>query len=137
MSILPIGGPSRPPPPRRAVVGAAQGFHLPDDAPEAAAPAPSACAVVSLSALISLQDIEPPAERDRRARRQGEDMLAALTKLQRALLCDEVASEALADLSALSARSEMANDPALRDVVLAIRVRAAVELARINVKFCE
>jgi hypothetical protein len=137
MSLVPIGGIIRPPPPRRAVASNTQGFHLPNDAPEAPTTAATTCAALSLQALLSLQDVQPQAERDRRARRQGEGLLSALTRLQRALLGENGAAQELTELCTLSAQSEVADDPALRDIVAAIRLRAAVELARADVKFCE
>lgn len=105
------------------------GFSVPADRPEAAAPAP-ASVEVTLGGMLALQEAESGAVRDREARRRGQDILAALVRLQRALL------EGHRDIAALRALAELAEeipaaaDPALRQAVADVALRARVELAR-------
>ena len=68
---------------RPAVRGAA--FKVPTGRPEAAT-ATGAAAEVSLGGMLALQEAESGAVRDREARRRGQELLAALVRLQRALL---------------------------------------------------
>jgi hypothetical protein len=100
----------------------------------AAAGAPAATAEVSLGAMLAIQETESAAVRDRAARRRGQDMLAALAALQRALLVggsDPGDSEGgLGRLAALTEQVPEAADPALREAVAAVTLRARVELAR-------
>ena len=130
MSIVPIGGPIGPQSTRSVRGVGGREFHLPSEASVATQRAARTSSVVDLSAMLSLQDVDPPQERDRRARRQGEGLLQALARLQRALLGEEGQQSVLAELAELSASPEIAANPALREVTEAIRIRAAVELAR-------
>jgi Class II flagellar assembly regulator len=94
------------------------------------AAAAAASAPVSLDAMLTLQEVGGETVGDREARRHGEDALAALAVLQRALLTggDEAATlERLADLAASVPR---AGDPLLGALVAAIVLRVRVELAR-------
>jgi hypothetical protein len=86
--------------------------------------------VASLSALIGLQSDYEPVE-DREARRHGQDLLAELAGLHRALLGEASHPELLHTLDRLVATPlAPARDPRLADAVAAIRLRAMVELAR-------
>ncbi|WP_255574955.1 flagellar assembly protein FliX [Caldovatus aquaticus] len=105
----------------------------------AAAVATRAAGPVGAPALLALQEqgdgLSPPlaaAERDRRARRRGLALIGALRDLQLALLLGATGDTArLAELAALAeAKSEAAADPALREAIAAIALRARVELAR-------
>jgi hypothetical protein len=132
MSIVPINGPARLSTQRGPSRSGIAGFRMPS---ETAGPLPQAAvaalgSVVGLSAMLSLQDVDPPQERDRRARRRGEGLLASLAQLQLALLGDGGAAAALTQLAGLAQPSEIAADPALREAIAAIELRAAVELAR-------
>lgn len=94
-----------------------------------AAPAPASIATTAPVGLLALQTQADPVMRDRAARRQGQAMLAALTALQKALLDGQEAT-AVEHLAALAALAHDAADPALRGVLAAIRLRAAIELAK-------
>jgi hypothetical protein len=132
MSIVPIGGKFGPAATRSPRGSAGVGFRVPQGEAEAVSRGAQAGAAgpVDLAAMLSLQDVDPPQERDRRARRQGEGLLAALARLQQALLSGAGEGGALAELALLSSQVEIAATPALREAVAAIRLRAAVELAR-------
>ena len=121
-----IGGPAGigRPAPRRAD---GKGFQVPEEAPQAS-PA-SAAGPIGLAALLALQDEEEP-PRDRAARRQARALLAELDALHAALL-GAGGFTGLARLAALlDAMPDQAADPALRDAVADIALRARIELAR-------
>jgi predicted ArsR family transcriptional regulator len=114
-------------PPRGSRPGA--GFRLPERGRlSAAAPA----AEVALSGMLTLQEVDPPEQRDRAARRRGQDLLAELAALQRTLLSasGDTSAPALHRLAGLVQAVPLAADPALRQAVAAIMLRCRVELAR-------
>jgi len=83
---------------------------------------------VGLAGMLALQELPDPALADREARRRGQDILAALAALQRALLGPGGADAG--ELAALATAVPQADDPALRAVVAAITLRARIEAAR-------
>jgi hypothetical protein len=104
-----------------------------------AAPA-AAVGIGGPAALLALQEagaaVAPvasagtAAERDRRARRRGAELLEALRVLQLALLKEAAAdADRLTELATLAGAEEAA-DPVLREAIAAIVLRARVELAR-------
>ncbi len=100
-------------------------------AAETAKTAPAAAPVeVALGGMLALQEAESGAVRDREARRRGQDLLAALTRLQRALLAGEDVLAVLRTLAELSEDVPEAADAGLRAAVAAVVLRARVELAR-------
>ena len=110
----------------------ASGFAVPGEASpsspvSALQPAQGA---VALSGLLALQEAGAEAPRDRAARRRGQDILAALAALQRALLAGEGPEDTLARLAALTADLPRALDPHLDRILAAIALRARVEMAR-------
>ncbi len=115
----------------RAASTAASGFALPSEAEaathtsEAAAPQPA-----SLASMLTLQELGGEALEDREARRHGQDMLALLAALQRALLAGGDPGEALEQLAAMAGAVPRAVDRRLAAMVSAILVRVRVELAR-------
>ena len=114
---------------RTRTAQAAGGFSLSAGTPSGTNAA--AAAPVSLGAMLALQEAGAEPARDRAARRHGQAMLQLLAALQRAMLQGEGGDEAeLARLASLSAEVPVASDPALRQVVAAIALRASVELAR-------
>jgi hypothetical protein len=115
-------GPARPP-------ARAAGFRLPADAAEAPAEA-AATAGVMLGGMLALQEAESGAVRDREARRRGQEMLAALARLQRALLEGNRDLPGLRRLAALAEDIPQAADPGLRQALAEVTLRARVELAR-------
>ena len=116
-------------PARASVRGA--GFSVPANRPAAAGTAAAAeMAELSLGGMLALQEAESGSVRDREARRRGQDILAELLRLQRALLAGQPDPEALHRLAALAADVPDAADPALRQAVAEVALRARVELAR-------
>jgi hypothetical protein len=108
------------------------GFAVPGGQAEAAlcpAAATEACEV-SLGGMLALQEAESGAVRDREARRRGQEMLAELLRLQRALLAGHRDLPALRRLAALAADIPDAADPGLRQALAEVTLRARVELAR-------
>jgi hypothetical protein len=108
--------------------GETRGFAVPAERAPASA-ATSAPAVV-LGGLLALQEAEAEPPRDRAARRRGRDLLAALATLQRALLDAGPTPEVLERLAALVDHVPEAGDPALRQSVAAVVLRARVEIER-------
>lgn len=123
-------GPTSPAtrPVARAMVRGA-GFRLPAEAAEAPA-APAAASEVMLGGMLALQEAESWAVRDREARRRGQEMLAALARLQRALLEGHRDLPGLRHLAALAEDVPQAADPRLRQALAEVTLRARVELAR-------
>lgn len=126
-----IGGPAAPRIGGGRARPAASGFAVPAEPAETGhATAAAETQAASLASILTLQELGSETEADRRARRHGQDMLAMLAELQRALLGagdPDVALQRLADLAALVPR---ATDRRLAAMVSAIVVRARVELAR-------
>jgi hypothetical protein len=92
--------------------------------------------IVGLDGLLALQEsvgqttIGEP-ERDRRAREQGRQLLSALAGLQHLMLGDGDPAPVLDQLRALATdEPELPADPALADVLGAIRLRVRIELVR-------
>lgn len=120
------------PPGRAAAPGAT--FVLPGvlsgAAPPGGAPAGvGAAGPVQAAGMLALQEWQSDSVRDREARRRGNDLLAALARLQRALL-EGGTAEALARLSALLEGMPEAADPGLAAVLRAVTLRARIEIAR-------
>ncbi len=80
--------------------------------------------------MLSLQEFGGDAAADREASRRGEDMLAALAELQRALLGGVDTVETMQRLAELAAAVPRAANPQLAALVSAINIRVRVELAR-------
>lgn len=112
---------------------AAGGFTVAGEAPgagRAGGAAPVAPAL--LDGMLALQEAGSEAVRDREARRRGEDLLAELRRLQLALLAAAESPGLLRRLADLAAALPEAADPALREAVGAIALRARLELARLE-----
>jgi hypothetical protein len=126
MAIDAVAAAARAGPAPRGPARPGAGFRVP-----AQAGPPPAVAEVALSGMLTLQEVETPDQRDRAARRRGQEMLAELAALQRALLAagGDVPA-ALHRLAALARAVPAAADPALRQAVAAIVLRSRVELAR-------
>ncbi len=91
---------------------------------EAAVPS----SAVSMVALLSMQEAESEAQQDREARQHGQAVVDELTELQLALL--GAGDGDTGRLAQLVERPVVASDPMLAGLLRAVRVRAAVELAR-------
>ncbi|WP_165585396.1 flagellar assembly protein FliX [Roseococcus sp. SYP-B2431] len=105
-----------------------RGFALPEaergQEPAAAAP------VASHPGLIGLQEGLSDTERDGAAQRRGKALLEELEGLQLALLTGRIDPGRLSRLAQL-AGGESGADPALRDLLRAISLRARIELERL------
>ncbi len=124
-----VGWPIRP----RAVSRTASrsGFMMPPEpADTSQATAVAETSAMSPASMLSLQEVSGETVEDREARRHGNDMLAALGDLQRALLTGGRDASALQRLMQLSASGTRATDPRLAAMISAIVVRVRVELTR-------
>ncbi len=108
---------------RRAGPG---GFTLPEAAAQEAA---ATAAIPAFQGMLGLQEDWSPADSDAAAQRRGLAVLRELEALQLALLDGEIRPERLSRL-ALLAEGEAGADPALREIIEAISLRARVELLR-------
>ena len=109
----------------------ASGFRLPQVRAPVAGPV-SGAEAVGLAGMLALQELPDGDPRDREARRRGQDLLAALAEMQRAML--GMAGGDAAGLERLAANVPVAGDPVLREVVAAIALRARVEAARLAMR---
>jgi len=116
---------------------ASASFSVATPARGRAAEAASETPAVMLAGLLALQSDETDEARDREAKRRGQDMLAELAALQRALLSDAaggaVPVEQLRRLERLATEIPPPADPRLREVMDAITLRVRVELARYRI----
>jgi hypothetical protein len=105
------------------------GFRMPksESAPTSGIAGPAA---IGTPSMLALQEMPDPHLADREARRRGQDILAALAALQRALLgAGPIDADALARLAK---DVPQASDPALRAAVAALVLRARIEAARLE-----
>lgn len=98
--------------------------------PLARNPGVSGAPLIGMESMLVLQGLDEAPERNRRARKRGIAMLAALTDLQRSLLMEDDPALALRSLSELAADGASAADPALGAILRAVELRARVEVAR-------
>ena len=89
-----------------------------------------AVAGIGLESMLALQAVDEAAERDRAAHKRGTAMIAALTRLQRAMLAEEDPALALNALHELVGDGRLASDPDLVAIVRAVVLRSRVEIAR-------
>lgn len=111
---------------------AATGFALNDtDAGKSAAAAGALRGIHSVDALMALQGVEDAAERRRRFARRGGSALDLLDSLKVEILEGRVGPDTLRKLEAMvHGLSERSGEPGLDQVLAAIGVRVAVELAK-------
>jgi hypothetical protein len=125
---------------RRTAQSSGEGFTLAPDGEAGAASATvhaqGAAALNSLEVLLALQETSTPLERRRRAVRRASRILDALDELRIAVLdpasLDQVALQRLAG-AVREARDDV-EDPGLGGVLDEIETRAAVELAKREMK---
>lgn len=111
---------------------AASGASSPSVATTSAAPLSG---VSGLSSLVALQGVDNPLERRRRAIRRGSGLLDRLDELKLAMLGGETGHSALERLSrTLQEEREDDPDEGLKDLLDQIDLRAAVELAKADVR---
>jgi uncharacterized small protein (DUF1192 family) len=93
----------------------------------------AATASVPLDTLVALQANEDATERKRRQAKRGQDLLDGLDRLKVALLSGRISVSELERIKAnLTARREATDDPRLDEVLAAIELRAAVEIAKLG-----
>ena len=118
---------------------ASGGFSVPS-AGSAASTGPAAAAapvsgVAGVSALMALQGVEDATERRRRAIRRGSGLLDRLEDLKLALLSGEAGEAALERLGrGLGEERPVDADAALNSLLAQIDLRAAVELAKADLR---
>jgi hypothetical protein len=124
-----VAAPARPT--RRAPAG---GFAVAEEQETPSATATrTLTAVADIDLLVALQGTPEPAERRRRAVKQGRGALDALDALKLGVLSGTLDAAALARLKAAAAGLQMpSGDPGLDDVLAQIELRAAVELAKFS-----
>ena len=137
MKVTGPSGPSASPGARPAK--ASGGFSVPSSgaaAPSgAAASAAAVSGVAGVSALMALQGVEDATERRRRAIRRGGGLLDRLDELKLALLAGEAGDSALERLSrGLREERPIDADPGLNSLLAQIDLRAAVELAKADLR---
>lgn len=114
------------------------GFRLPSAAEtggptQPAAVAPSA-GVMGMEALLALQEVGDPLARKRRAVSRAGRILDELERLKIALLDGSVSGNDLHRLQrAVREARDRTDDPRLEDVLEEVEMRAAVELAKLEV----
>lgn len=121
----------------RPARGGGEGFSIP--APQASSTAVQAAAIsaagglMGVEALLALQDIGGPLERKRRAVRRAGFILDVLDEIKVALLDGEPEAGDL-DRLRRAVRNERENteDPKLEAVLNEIEIRAAVEVAKLE-----
>jgi hypothetical protein len=108
------------------------GFTLDSaQAPKSASATGAALGIQSLDALLALQGIEDATERRRRFARRGSSALDLLDALKVEILEGRVGIETLRRLEVmLQGFTERSGEPGLDDVLDAIGVRVAVEIAK-------
>ena len=135
-----VTGPSGPSSPQGArPAKAAGGFSVPSATGAASAGSTAAAAAVSgvagVSALMALQGVEDATERRRRALRRGGGLLDRLEELKLALLSGEAGEGTLERLGrSLRAERPIDADPDLNSLLAQIDLRAAVELAKADLR---
>jgi hypothetical protein len=87
-----------------------------------------------IDSILAVQEVDEAAERRARAKRRGHLLLDKLEELKLALLGGTISPQALAELALLTrGRREDSGDPELQEVLDQIELRAAVELAKLEV----
>ncbi|HEY8571039.1 flagellar assembly protein FliX [Phenylobacterium sp.] len=124
--------------PRQARPSGAGGFRLPGAAdaagPSQAASVSGMSSVMGMDALLALQDVGGPLERKRRAVSRAGRILDELEKLKVALLDGEVTNLDMQRLQrAVREARDQTDDPRLEAVLEEVEMRAAVELAKLEV----
>ncbi|WP_395649848.1 flagellar assembly protein FliX [Brevundimonas sp.] len=119
----------------RSTGGFSLGSTAGTSAPTAAPAASATTNVAGLSALMALQGVETATERRRRAIRRGGGLLDRLDELKIALLSGEAGEGALERLGRDLREARTDDDePGLTDLLNQIDLRAAVELAKAEVR---
>jgi Class II flagellar assembly regulator len=108
--------------------------HLDVDEREAAGQIAGTASIAGLESILSLQEVDEPPERRRRAVARGASLLDRLDALRLALLDGTLSRSTLESLaSVIRANRQDVGDPQLQMVLDEIELRAAVELAKYEV----
>ena len=118
---------------RKAGGPAASGFSLPTASAAPAAPVMETAPTTSLDALLALQGETHDPRRPARQARRGRAVLDALDALMRANLMGEAPHAPRLMLIKLQSEIEFTGDPRLDAILAEIDLRAAVELAKLDV----
>jgi len=118
---------------RRAAAGS---FTVSEqETPRGSSAAGSLRSISTLDALIALQGVEDPTERKKRSVARGRNALDVLDKLKVSLLDGSVDQSTLARLKvAAEGLTDESGDPGLDQVLGAIDLRVAVELAKAGIR---
>jgi len=130
----PLGGPA-PRRPLRAASEAGSGFRLAAAAGEEAATqrAGATSGASPVAALLALQEVPDATRRPSRGVRRGRDLLDELDAVRLALLTGRLPRARLERLAqAVRERAGEESDPRLAEALAEIELRAAVELAKLE-----
>ena len=101
--------------------------------PAAASAVESAAPLSSVSALLGLQEVDDVTERRSRAKKRASNLLDQLDDIRNCLLMGEMPPHQLTALRDRIAREKVdVDDPALKDLLDEIELRAEVELAKLE-----
>ncbi|MEM6833981.1 MAG: flagellar assembly protein FliX [Pseudomonadota bacterium] len=107
-------------------------IDAPSDTVEATA-ASAPAAIAGIDSLLAAQAVDPDAER-RAGVQTAKDVLGALEQLRRGILLGAIPVGRLKAVSTnLAQRLEVTPDPALKDIMTDILLRARVELAKAGI----
>ena len=118
---------------RKGGDGRGAAFRVESGGTEAVARTGGTAAVAGVGALLGLQEVPDAAERRRQAVRHGTDILDELQELRLGLLTGSVPRHRLRRLmTLLRQRPDGYSDPRLDSIISEVEVRAAVELAKLE-----
>ncbi len=101
--------------------------------PEAPAPLSGASGLAPVSALLAIQETGDATSERQRGLKRGADLLGRLERIRLALIDGHLPPAQLQGLArALSQRDQGFSDPRLREILEEIELRAAVELAKLE-----
>lgn len=130
-----VGSASGSRPSRVAGGGFSISTPAPAQGPAQAGPAAGVSALASVDALLALQDVGSPLDRRRRATSRAGRILDVLDEVKLALLEGELSADHLERLRrAVREQRDAVDDPALSSLLDEIETRAAVEMAKLEVR---
>ncbi len=118
----------------RAVNAASSRFSLPKFGAAKTNSAAGVSALTNLDALMTLQEIDDPLERKKRAVKRGHNILDSLSQLKASMLAGKVSSADLHKIVEHLRSRDASSDPQLNDILAQIELRAEVELAKLGMK---
>lgn len=115
----------------KSTSGFADNLRTEEEAPASAVSATPALSGIEV--LMALQEVPDAMAKRKRALARGDKMLDRLDDLRRGLLLGHISHDKLSDLARMAGESAAeVDDPALRDVLQEIELRAQVELAKLS-----